>query len=90
MGSFAKAQKRAQEQNMQQQIAEIKKQMQDSSFIGTSGNGLVTVTLDGTRNLKNIVIKPECVDPSDVEGLQDLITAAFAEASKKTEEALPF
>lgn len=90
MGSFAKAQKRAQEENMQQQIVQFKKQMQESSFVGTSGNGLVTVTLDGTRGLKNIVIKPECVDPNDVEGLQDLIVAAFTEAAKQAEEALPF
>jgi DNA-binding YbaB/EbfC family protein len=90
MGSFAKAQKRAQQNNMEEQIAQIKKQMKDSSFVGSSGNGLVTITLDGTKDVKSIFIKPECVDPNDVEGLQDLILAAFQDAASQAEGSLPF
>ena len=90
MGSFAKAQKRAQQENMQSQIAEMRKQMEESSFVGTSGSGLVTVTLDGMKRLKKIQIKPECVDPNDVEGLEDLIQAAFEEAASQADAGLPF
>ena len=56
---------------------------------GSAGNGLVVVTLNGAKELKKILIKPEC--SSDVEGLQDLILAAFEDAASKLEnqDAMP-
>ncbi len=84
MGSgFSKMQKQARQ--MQGQLQKMQEEMKNSSFTGESGAGLVTVVLNGEKVLKKITIKPECVDPTDVEGLEDLILAAFADASKKIE-----
>ncbi len=68
---------------MQEQFSQIKDKMQDTSVEGSAGNGLVTLTLNGSKELKKIAIKPECIDPKDVEGLQDLILAAFEDAASK-------
>ncbi len=71
---------------MQEQYVQMHEEMQKKTEIGTSGNGLVTITLSGDRNMKEIKIKPECVDPEDIEGLEDLIRAAYEDASSKLEE----
>lgn len=85
MGSgFSKMKKQARQ--MQEQYAQMQEEMRNKRITGTSGNGLVTVTLDGNGKLQEIKIKPDCVDPEDVEGLEDLIRAAFDEASKQLDE----
>lgn len=82
MGSgFAKKKKQA--KVLQEQLSQFQTQMQKAEAIGSAGNGLVTLTLTGEHELKSITIKPECVDPEDVEGLQDLIKAAYADATAK-------
>lgn len=84
MGSgFSKMQKQAKQ--MQAQLQKMQEEMKNSSFIGESGNGLVRVVINGEKDLKEIKIKPECIDPEDVEGLEDLIFAAFADAKKKAD-----
>jgi DNA-binding YbaB/EbfC family protein len=80
-GSFSKMQKQA--QMMQKQFAQMKEQLATKTFEGSAGNGLVTVTINGEKDLKKIIIKPECL--SDAEGLQDLILGAFEDANKKLE-----
>lgn len=74
---------------LQEQFAKMQEQMGETEAVGTAGNGLVTITLKGDNSMKSIVIKPECVDPEDVEGLQDLIQAAYSDALKKLESATP-
>lgn len=94
MGSgFSKMQKQARE--MKKQIEKMQEEMKNSSYTGDSGNGLVSVTIDGEKVLKSIRIQPECIDPSDPEGLQDLIITAFARAYAQIEKqqegfSLPF
>ena len=84
MGSgFAKMKKQARQ--MEAQMEQLKEEMKNKTIEGQGGNGLVTVTLDGEKALKKIKIKPECVDPSDIEGLEDLILAAFNDAANKAE-----
>ncbi len=78
---FSKKKKQA--RAMQEQLTKMQSQMENTEATGQSGNGLVTLVLSGDHDLKQIKIKPECVDPEDVEGLQDLIKAAFADANKK-------
>ena len=85
MGSGFSKQKK-QMKLMQDQFSKMQEEMENTVVEGSSGNGLVTVKLNGAKLLKEIVIKPECVDPEDVEGLQDLIQAAFENASKQLEE----
>ncbi len=88
MGSgYSKMKKQA--KLMEQQLEVMRNEMRSKSIVGTSGNGLVTVTLNGDKELQQIVIKPECVDPSDLEGLQDLIKAACEDAYQKIADESP-
>ncbi len=88
MGSgFSKMKK--QRRQLEDQFAKMQEEMQNTEYKGVSGNGLVEVVLGGDKNLKSITIKPECVDPKDVEGLQDLISAAFSDAAKILDEQSP-
>lgn len=85
MGSgFSKKKKQA--RALQDQFSKLQANLQNAEAIGSAGNGLVTVTLSGDHELKQIKIKPDCVDAEDIEGLEDLIKAAFADASKKLKE----
>ena len=82
MGSgFAKKKKQA--KMMQEQFAKLQEEMKNTEVTGSAGNGLVTVTINGENQLVGIKIKSDCVDPEDIEGLEDLITAAFKDASEK-------
>ena len=86
MGSgFSKMKKQA--RLMQNQFSQMKDNLESTLVEGSAGNGLVTVTLNGSKELKKIIIKPECV--TDVEGLQDLILGAFADANSKLENQNP-
>lgn len=89
MGSgFAKKKKEA--RAMQNQFMQMQTQMKQTEVQGISGAGLVTITLSGEGDLKDIKIKPECVDPEDVEGLEVLIKAAYADAQVKMKDQSPF
>lgn len=95
MGSgFSKMKKQA--RMLEEQLGKMRDDMKNTSITGTSGNGLVTVVINGEKEMKEIRIKPECVDPQDLEGLQDLIKAACEDAYKKAPQegqgmpSLPF
>lgn len=82
MGSgFSKMKKQA--KMMQQQFEEMKASLKSKRFIGTAGAGLVSVALSGEGELIEVKIKPDCVDVSDLEGLEDLIQAAHRDAFKQ-------
>ena len=88
MGSgFARKKKEA--KLMQQQFSQLQQQMSHLEMIGTAGGGLVNITLTGDGEMKAIKIKPECVDKEDIEGLEILIKAAYADAQKKLKEQAP-
>lgn len=88
MGSgFAKKKKQA--KALQEQLTQMQTQIQKTEATGTAGNGLVTLVLTGEHELKSIMIKPECVDAEDIEGLQDLIKAAYADATAKLSAQSP-
>lgn len=88
MGSgFSKMKKQA--KLMEQQLEMMRNEMKNKSVSGTSGNGLVTVTLNGDKEMQSIIIKPDCVDPNDLEGLQDLIKAACEDAYQKLADESP-
>ena len=78
---FSKKKKEA--RAMQEQFSKMQNEILKSEAVGEAANGLVTVTLTGEGDMKDLKIKPECVDPDDVEGLQLLIKAAHADAQKK-------
>lgn len=74
---------------MEGQMEQMRSAMQKVQVVGTAGSGLVSLTLNGAKELLHIEIKPDCVDKSDVEGLQDLIKAAHADACVKLEQQSP-
>lgn len=84
---FAKKKKEA--RVMQQKFQEMQEKMKLEQATGTAGNGLVSITLNGEHEVVSVKIKPECVDPEDVEGLEDLIKSAFEDASKKIQASTP-
>jgi DNA-binding YbaB/EbfC family protein len=84
---FSKQKKQA--KMMQQQISDLQTKMENTEVVGTAGNGLVTITLTGDSVMKSIKIKPECVDPEDVEGLESLVKAAYSDAQKKIKSQMP-
>jgi DNA-binding YbaB/EbfC family protein len=71
-----------QAQKMQQQMAEAQAELAEAELTGTAGGGLVTVTIAGTGEVKAVKIDPKAVDPDDVETLEDLVLAAFHNASE--------
>lgn len=88
MGSgFSKMKKQA--RAMQEQYEKMREELKNKEVVGSSGNGLVTITLNGEKEMKKIQIKPECVDPNDIEALEDLIKAAYNDASKKIDAENP-
>ena len=72
-------------QEMQQRL---QKQMAEMRVEATAGGGMVTVVINGTKQLQSITIDPEVVSKDDVEMLQDLIVAAFNDAARKVDEQL--
>ena len=76
-----------QAQKMQRQMEEQQKALEEQKITAAAGGGAVEVTLSGKREILEVCLKPEVVDPEDIEMLQDLIIAATNEALKKAEEA---
>ncbi len=74
---------------LQEKFSQMQEEMKNIEVTGQAGNGLVTVTLNGENEMIKISIKPECVDPEDVEGLEDLIKAAHDDATKKLKDKMP-
>lgn len=68
--------------------SQIEADMDGMEVEGSAGGGMVRVVLDGKKNLKSVSIKPDAVDPEDVEMLEDLIQAAFQEASRQVDESV--
>ena len=70
-------------QKMQKQVTAEQDRLNVEEFTGVSPDDMVTVTFTGDKLMKDIVIKPEAVDPDDPEMLQDLIVAAVNDVMKK-------
>jgi nucleoid-associated protein EbfC len=79
-------------QNMMKQAQQMQermqKQMADMRIEATAGGGMVTVVIDGSKQVHAIKIDPEAVSKDDVEMLQDLILAALNDAHRKADEAM--
>jgi len=76
-----------QAQKLQEQMVKAQADLDEREYTAQAGGGMVSVTVNGKHELTSIEIKPECVDPDDVEMLQDMILAAINEALRKGEEA---
>ena len=76
-----------QAQRMQRQMEESQRELEAAEFTAKAGGGAVEVTVTGKKQVTNIVLSQDVVDPDDVEMLQDLILAAINEAMKMADEA---
>lgn len=74
-------------QKMQQDMMKMQQELETKTYTAAAGGGVVSATVTGKRELKEVVIDPEAVDPEDVEMLQDLVIAAVNEAMKNAEDA---
>ena len=72
----------------QQMQERLQKQMAELKVEATAGGGMVTVVVNGHKQLQRLQIDPEVVSRDDVEMLQDLIVAAINDAQRKVDEAL--
>jgi nucleoid-associated protein EbfC len=84
LGDMAKLMKDM--QKMQQEMLETQEELQSTRVEATSGGGAVKAVVNGKGRLVDLEIKPEAVDPDDVEMLQDLIVTAIKEAEERAEE----
>ena len=62
--------------------------IENKEFEASVGGGVVKIVVTGKKEVKKIELKPEVVDPDDIETLEELIVAAFNEASKKADETM--
>ena len=76
-----------QAQRMQRQMEEGQKELETKEFTAKAGGGAVEVTVSGKKEILNVKLSEEAVDPDDIETLQDMIIAATNEALKQAEEA---
>lgn len=75
-----------QAQKMQEQMMKMQEELETKTYEAAAGGGAVKVSMDGKRELQEVTISPEVVDPDDVEMLQDLIIAAVNECLRNIEE----
>ncbi len=84
MGNMNQMMKQA--QKLQEQMVKMQEEMETKTFTADAGGGVVSATVSGKKELLEISLKEEAVDPDDIEMLQDLIVAAVNEAMRKAEK----
>ena len=75
-------------QEMQENMEKVQKEVEESEFSSTVGGGAVEVTVNGAHQVTAVKLKPEIVDPEDIEMLEDLIISATNESIRKANEAM--
>lgn len=73
---------------MQQDMEKAQREVEETVFTASVGGGAVSAAVTGKKELRTLVIKPEVVDPDDVEMLQDLVISAVNEALRQADEAM--
>ena len=79
-GGMNQAAMMKQAQKMQQEMLRMQEEMENKTWSATAGGGMVTATVNGKHEVVALEIKPDAVDPDDVEMLQDMVIAAVNEA----------
>ncbi len=74
-----------QAQKMQQDMLRMQEEMENKTYTATSGGGMVSASVNGKHEVVALEIKPEAVDPDDVEMLQDMVIAAVNEAMRNAD-----
>jgi len=75
-------------QEMQDNMTRIQEEVENTEFTSSVGGGAVEVTVNGKNEVTSVKLKPEIVDPEDVEMLEDLIMSAVNESIRKAGEAM--
>lgn len=75
-------------QEMQAQLETKQAEIEATEFTASAGGGAVEITVTGAHEIKAVNLKPEIVDPDDIDMLSDLIIAAANEAMRKAEDAM--
>ena len=86
MGNMQQLMKQA--QRMQENMQKKQEELNAREFSAASGGGMVKVTVNGAREVLSVEIDPQCVDPDDVEMLQDLVLSAVNGALKEAASAM--
>ncbi|MBP3305832.1 MAG: YbaB/EbfC family nucleoid-associated protein [Oscillospiraceae bacterium] len=81
-GGMNQAAMMKQAQKMQQELMRMQEEQETKTYTAAAGGGMVSATVNGKHELLNLEIKPEAVDPDDVEILQDMVIAAVNEAMR--------
>ncbi|MCL2852677.1 MAG: YbaB/EbfC family nucleoid-associated protein [Defluviitaleaceae bacterium] len=76
-----------QAQKMQRQMADMQTELESKTYEVSSGGGAVKIVINGKKEVQEINISPDVVDPGDVEMLQDLVLTAVNEAIRQVEES---
>ena len=71
-------------EQMQNRMMKAQEEIAAATVEGSAGGGVVTVTMTGDQEIRDVTIKPEAVDPDDIETLQDLVLAAVSDALQKS------
>jgi len=87
MGGANMNQMLKQAKKMQEQMMKMQEEMEEKVYEASAGGGAVAVKINGKRELQEIKLAPEVVDPDDIEMLEDLVMAAVNEALRKAEES---
>lgn len=85
MGGMNQAAMLKQAQKMQQEMLRMQAEQESKTFTAAAGGGTVSATVNGKHELVELTIKPEAVDPEDVEMLQDMVMAAVNQAMRNAD-----
>lgn len=85
MGGMNQSAMLKQAQKMQQEMLRMQQEQEQKTFTASAGGGMVSATVNGKHELVELTIKPEAVDPDDVEMLQDMVIAAVNEANRNAD-----
>ena len=77
-----------QAQMMQEKMQAVQAEVEQQSVEASAGGGVITVVANGKKEITSIKIKPDVVDPEDVETLEDLVMVAVNEALKKADDLM--
>lgn len=77
-----------QAQKMQEEMEKVQEELEDKTVEATSGGGVVSVTVNGKKEIVSLKISPDAVDPEDVETLEDLVMVAVNDAISQADEMM--
>ncbi|MBR2414460.1 MAG: YbaB/EbfC family nucleoid-associated protein [Clostridia bacterium] len=75
-------------QKMQEEMQRVQEEVENSEFSASAGGGAVEVTVTGKHEITSIKMKPEVVDPEDIDMLEDLLMASLNEAIRKANDTM--